>query len=375
MKKVLVIAPYSYLPHYSGGQKLISEFVEHLAQHTELTVVSTIRNDPNNAIGYRLLRWLPDSFYRYLDIRVKNQLERLLKAEKFDGVIWEHPYYYWIASYLRKKFNIFTIIHTHNIEYQRFRSMGKWWWPILKRYEGAFLKMADQVYFISPNDMESGISEWNLPQTKCDVLPFGIPQQQNPTDREACQQRIREQHRIPETAKILLFNGLLSYPPNRQALDDLLQEINPRLLTQTDFEYRLVICGKDLPASYQGLTAEKDRNVIFAGFVEDIETYFKGADVFLNPVLSGGGIKTKMVESIGFGTTVVSTITGSTGIVPESCDDKLKLIADSDWDGFCEAVVQESSKCLPTPEAYYERYNWGNVVKCIPKLLSEQTSR
>lgn len=375
MKKVLVIAPYSYLPHYSGGQKLIGEFVAHLARYTDLTVISTKRNNPDLAIGYRLLRWLPNPFYRYLDIRLKTKLKKLIEGEKFDCIIWEHPYYYWLAKSIRNECGIFTMLHTHNIEYERFRSLGKWWWPILKRYEGAFFKEADQLFFISSSDMQSAMSEWELPTSKCQVLPFGIRQKSHPSDRAACQEQIRQKHHIPEEAQILLFNGLLSYLPNRQAVDDLIREVNPRLLKQTGFQYRLLICGKDLPSSYQELVNEKDRNIVFAGFVEDIETYFKAADVFVNPVRSGGGIKTKMVEAIGFGTTVVSTVTGSIGIDAKACGEKLQTSSDGDWDGFCEQIINEAKRKTSTPNAYYEVYNWDQIVQEIPRLLSNQSAR
>lgn len=375
MKRVLVIAPYSYLPHYSGGQKLIAEFLEYLGAQTQLTVISTKKNEEKLAKGYRLLRWLINPSLRYLDLRLYARINRLVETESFDCIIWEHPYYYWLARMIQNKHAIFTIIHTHNIEYQRFRSLGKWWWPILKQYEGACLKMADHVYFISPSDLESGVDQWNLKRNKCDVLPFGIRQQQHPIDREACRRLLQERHQIPESAKILLFNGLLSYTPNLQAVDDLIREVNPRLMQSAGFEYRLLICGKDLPAAYNELAAERNRNVIFAGFVDDIETYFKGADVFLNPVRSGGGIKTKMVEAIGFGTTVVSTITGSTGILREVCGEKLKCIEDTDWTGFSQCIVQEATKHTLTPAAYYAQYHWGNIVEQIPKLLADQPSR
>ena len=55
-------------------------------------------------------------------------------------MICEHPYFAWLAFAVRKRTGINVIIHTHNIEYQRFRSTGKWWWPILKVYEKSVLK-------------------------------------------------------------------------------------------------------------------------------------------------------------------------------------------------------------------------------------------
>ncbi len=369
MRRVLVIAPYSFLPYYSGGQKLIAEFLNYLGKQTNLTVIGTRKNDASMAKGYALLKWLVDPFIRYLDVRLYFKIDRFIHHTNVDAIICEHPYYYWLIRLIQKKHKVFTIVHTHNIEYQRFRSTGSWWWPILRWYEGACLKQADYVYFISSSDREIGMQEWKLDPAKCDVMHFGIRQDKSPSDRTSCQQTIRARHEIPATAKILLFNGLLSYPPNRQAVDNLLREINPRLLQDESFEYRLIICGKDLPASYRNLETYRDQHVIFAGFVEDIETYFKGADVFLNPVLSGGGIKTKMVEAIGFGTTVVSTLTGSTGIVPEACGPKLQLVPNLDWNQFCNSVKEASKYSNPTPDAFYEQYHWGKLVGKIPALL------
>lgn len=369
MKRILVIAPYAYLPYYSGGQNLIAQFLYFLGKRTQLTVISTRKNDESLAHGYKLLRWLVNPFIRYIDLRLYFRLDRLVKTSQFDAIIWEHPYYYWLARMIQAKHGIFTIIHSHNIEYQRFRSTGKWWWRILRCYEGACLKQADFVYFISQPDRAIGQKEWKLDPAKCDIMPFGIQQDKYPADRTSCQQTIRARHQIPAEAKILLFNGLLSYPPNRQAVDDLLHEINPRLLQDDSFSYRLIICGKGLPDTYRGLENYRDQRVIFAGFVEDIETYFKGADVFLNPVLSGGGIKTKMVEAIGFGTTVVSTQTGSTGIESEACGAKLRLVADHDWDQFCRCIREEAAYHAPTPAIYYEQYHWGNLVGKIPARI------
>ncbi|MBK9571155.1 MAG: hypothetical protein IPO53_15415 [Chitinophagaceae bacterium] len=58
-----------------------------------------------------------------------------------------------------------VIIHTHNIEYQRFRSLGKWWWPLLKRYEKWSFQKADGLFFITPEDKNFAITKWGLQQT------------------------------------------------------------------------------------------------------------------------------------------------------------------------------------------------------------------
>ena len=375
MKKVLVIAPYSYLPYFSGGQKTVALFNEYLAKEVSLTVVSTKNNELAEVKGYKLLPWLPKSSFRYIDFRLMGRLGRLIRSERFDCILWIHPYYHWLARRIQRKFNLFTIVHSHNIEYQRFRSTGKWWWPILRQYEKACLQSVDYNFFISAQDREIACKEWKVEQSKCDVLPIGITQSAHPTDRSNSQQLIRERHGIREDEHILLFNGLLNYPPNQQALDDLLHHINPKLLQKPGFTYRLIICGKNLPAKYADLSGYRDQRIIYAGFVADIDNYFKAASVFLNPVLSGGGVKTKMVEAIGLGTTVVSSVTGSIGIDPTVCGDKLIVTADHDWDMFISNVVEACTQHSQTPNSYYQKYFWGNIIRKIPTLLANKPTR
>src|SRR6202008_4176961 len=120
----------------------------------------------------------------------------------------------------------------------------------------------------------------------------------------------------------------------------ILEEINPRLLQEKGFNYKIIICGKGLPAELNELKEYADKNIIYAGFVDDIEVYFKAADIFLNPVQSGGGIKTKMVEAIAYGDTVVSTKSGAAGISKEISGDKLVVVEDNDWDKFSTRVIQ-----------------------------------
>jgi polysaccharide biosynthesis protein PslH len=128
-------------------------------------------------------------------------------------------------------------------------------------------------------------------------------------------------------------------------------------------KYKIIICGKRLPAYLDELKAYTGKNIIYAGFVDDIENYFKGSDIFLNPVQSGGGVKTKVAEAIGFGTTVISTKTGAEGLHKEVCGNKLILVADSDWKGFAKMILQNAGKHVQTPVEYYEMYYWGNLVK------------
>ncbi|MGB3155792.1 MAG: hypothetical protein WBB06_14390, partial [Chitinophagaceae bacterium] len=68
MKKILAIAPYPYLPYFSGGQKFIAKFLEYLGNETDLTVISTNDNDWSLAKNYQSRPLLKKSFSRYIDL-------------------------------------------------------------------------------------------------------------------------------------------------------------------------------------------------------------------------------------------------------------------------------------------------------------------
>lgn len=370
MKAVLDVMPYPYLPYFSGGQKSIAQFLEYLAQETKLTVATVPGNDEALAPHYRIHPILKKGPSRYLDTSLAAKICELIGQQEIRTVIWEHPYYAWLAFRVRKRTGVKTIFHTHNIEYKRFRSLGKWWWPLLRAYERWCFRKADALFFIAPEERLFAETQWRIDPSKCFDVPFGVPISAPPSDRTSCANTLRQRHGIAPDEKILLFNGLLSYEPNREALDFILNRINPLLQQQAVSRYRILICGKGLSGSYNDLKAYAPKGVTYAGFVEDIETYFKGADLFMNPVQRGGGIKTKMVEALAFGTTVVTVQSGATGMDRTACGKKLRVVADNDWSGFASAVQEELKNEVVTPAAFYDKYFWGAIVRStLPQLL------
>ncbi len=275
----------------------------------------------------------------------------------------------WLAFKIRKKTGINVIIHTHNIEYQRFRSTGRWWWPILKIYERWSFKKADSIFFITPKDRNFAISQWKIEKEKCLLLPFGIDLSHYPDDKEICREQICRKHNIDSEEKILLFTGLLSYKSNLDALLIILDKINPLLLKQSFFRYKIIVCGKGLPENLKELAAYTDKNIIYTGFVNDVETYFKSADIFLNPIQSGGGVKTKLVEAIAYGTTVISSETGAIGIPIEICGDKLIIHDNKDWEGFAGAVINNVNKRSETPQTYYDHFYWPSIINRVISVV------
>lgn len=368
--KILSIIPYKILPAKLGGEKGIAVFNEYLAKQADLVGITTKNNDPHLAKGYRLLNILSDSRSRYANLFLAAKIKRIIATFNITHLITEHPYYGWLASIVRGSTGVSWVVHSHNIEYMRSKSIGRWWWKALKSYEGWAYRSADKVFFISEDDLEFAVANLGVDRVKSLAITYGIEYPGVPADRSEARERINELHRIDPAEKILLFNGALYHSTNYDALKIILDEINPLLMQRTDFRYKIIVCGKGLPDFFNELKDYSDKNIIYAGFVDDINLYFKSADIFLNPILSGGGVKTKAIEAIAMNCAVISTELGAMGINSEVCGKKLNVIRTGEWKQFADQIISASENNDPTPNAFFEYYYWENIVTKAVAFIS-----
>ena len=246
--------------------------------------------------------------------------------------------------------------------------MGKWWWDILYNYEKLTHKKADYNFFIQDEDKKYAITNYTLQSQKCTTITYGFELSQAPTQlqRDEAKEYLQHKYSIGVNEKILLFNGTLNYQPNLDALKIILSTINLALIENQNFSYKIIICGNKLPAELNNLQGHK--NIIYAGFVEDITLYFKGADIFLNPVIEGGGIKTKVVEALGYNLSVISTKSGAIGIPTELTNGKLTIVEDTDLENFINSIYAVNITST-IPQEYFEHFYWGSVVEKAVGLI------
>ena len=219
------------------------------------------------------------------------------------------------------------------------------------------------MFFISDDDRKHAIKEFAVNPEKSLTVTYGIEQIRIPADKITSRQSIIKKHGIDDKCNILLFNGALYHSTNYDALKVILDQINPLLLAQNDFSYKIIVCGRGLPDFFNDLREYADKNVIYAGFVDDISLYFKAADVFLNPILSGGGVKTKAIEAIAMDCTVISTELGAMGIKREVCGHKLQIVKEGEWKKFGDLIVSSSRDRHQTPREFFDYYYWGNIIR------------
>ncbi|MAK60608.1 MAG: hypothetical protein CMK09_06490 [Ponticaulis sp.] len=156
--------------------------------------------------------------------------------------------------------------------------------------EKQILSAFDALLAISRKDVQLVKNRFNLPSAL--YTPYAAVPQRKSTFGDG---------------KTLIFVGANS-PPNVTGMKWFLEQIWPMLSDR----YRLQIIGTVCDAmerNYKGT-----ENVQFLGQVDSLEPYMKNADISINPVFVGGGLKIKCVDSLAEGLPTVTTPEGAAGL-------------------------------------------------------------
>jgi glycosyltransferase involved in cell wall biosynthesis len=137
------------------------------------------------------------------------------------------------------------------------------------------------------------------------------------------------------TELAITFMGTLSWEPNIDGLVWFLKEVWP-ILKDRFPTLKFYILGKD-PDQRIKVLAQDDTQVIFTGFVKELDEYLKKSRVYIAPLRFGSGMKVKVLEGLYRGVPTVSTSIGAEGLKVE--DGKHIMIADEPKD-FAEKCIR-----------------------------------
>ncbi len=112
----------------------------------------------------------------------------------------------------------------------------------------------------------------------------------------------------------MLFIGSFRHDPNRVALDWFVRHALPAILKREP-RARLVVAGSEPPPTHA--YADYAANLDMLGYVEDIRDPLAKYAVFVCPILSGSGVRVKLLEAFAAGIPVVSTRVGAEGLAKE----------------------------------------------------------
>ncbi|MDX1980670.1 MAG: glycosyltransferase [Bryobacteraceae bacterium] len=168
------------------------------------------------------------------------------------------------------------------------------------RYELRMLPKVDHVQVCSRENRDYLLGF--LPQLASrmdDTLRAGI---------DTTQYALHEGPREPYT---MLFLGSFSHLPNQEALDWFARQVLPMVIEKCP-RAKLVIIGSNPPPRHS--LPVPDSNVEMRGFVEDLQEPLRRYAVFVCPILTGSGVRVKLLEAFAAGIPVVSTRIGAEGL-------------------------------------------------------------
>jgi O-antigen biosynthesis protein len=132
----------------------------------------------------------------------------------------------------------------------------------------------------------------------------------------------------------MLFLGSFRHLPNQEGLEWFAKHVLPRILAQRPGA-RLIVVGSDPPARHS--LPGNSEAIELVGFVEDVMEPLRRYSLFVCPILSGSGVRVKLLEAFAAGIPVVSTRIGAEGLA--STDGDVCAIAD-DPQAFADRVVE-----------------------------------
>ena len=175
----------------------------------------------------------------------------------------------------------------------------------------------------------------------------------------------------PDPTPSLLFVGGFAHPPNVEGALWLCDEVMPRVWARSS-GIRVEIVGRAAPDALRRRAEGSGGRIRISGFVDDLGEVFERNDVFVAPLVSGGGIKIKVLEAMGRGAAVVTTSIGAEGIDESG---RACALADSAED-FAERILQlvdepaERQRLGAAAHAWIrERFGWDAIVRDLTAIV------
>ncbi len=128
-----------------------------------------------------------------------------------------------------------------------------------------------------------------------------------------------------------VFLGLLDYAPNRAALRWWVSEVAPALRALGGGDVVLTVVGQQTAAAPE----LEGPGIRFTGYLEDLGAELRRHRGMVAPVLSGAGVKTKVLDGWSVGLPVVATPAGAAG-----CSSGAGLLVAEGAPAFAAAVVR-----------------------------------
>lgn len=326
--RVLFVSPYPLFPPLHGGAVLITQTLEYLRKHCDVHLVVILEDESEYEAHQAMadhfaslhlvvrrsdhrggrLGFLPKAV-REFDLEVLHSLlPRLIYDYEIDVIQLEYTQ---IAQYAGRYQSLLAALFEHDVYFQtverRLLTAGASSGPktLLEylralRYELRVLKTIDYVQVCTPANAQ--------------YLRQFIPSLNGRLDatlRAGIQLANYPYSGTARREATLLFVGNFRHTPNREGLTWLLEQVMPTVLARRT-EVILRVVGAN--AASMPLPSPLPTWLDLKGEVPSVTPHLRECTLFVCPVLTGSGVRVKLLEAYASGIPVVSTSIGAEGI-------------------------------------------------------------
>ncbi|MEW6277814.1 MAG: glycosyltransferase family 4 protein [Candidatus Eremiobacterota bacterium] len=338
-RRMLVLSPFPDWPLYGGPVVRIHHLVRHLCRHNRVWWVTRgpLRGPPPEGLAGHVAG-SPQRWLSLFDPLLLARLTHLVRSERLQVVLASSLIAGLHGACLQALTGGCLILDEHNAEFE----LRPWVAPV----EGWLCRRAEEVWCVSDRDGQALIRRYGPLRVR--QVPNGVDLARMAGPRGSPAE-LRRRLGLPG-GPLALFLGVMTYAPNREAVDLLLREVAPRLP-----EVGFVLAG--LGSEAWGKAAP---NVHAVGFVDDVVDVLRACDVVVVPLRSGSGTRLKVLEALAAGRPVVSTPKGVEGLHREALGPGLQV--EDDWSRFAEAVRRALASPSGIPPGL-ALYDWERLLE------------
>jgi polysaccharide biosynthesis protein PslH len=291
--------------HFVKIEDLPADFDHYKAIHTsyldnKVSVLGAIKN-----------LFTKDSYHvsRYINGSFSDKLVKLLQENQFDVIQLETLFLAPYTDLIRKYSKAKIVMRSHNVEHEIWRRMTDNTSNFLKK---KYLKLLSnrlekfEIEKLNTYDALLAITERDLAfhkkmgyQKVALTVPIGIDTTFYRSKAKAFQSKLS-----------IGFIGTLDWQPNEEGVKWFLGQIWPQLSIEFP-ELEFHIAGRNAPDWIKNLV---QKNVFIHGNVPEALDFINEHNIMVVPLLSGGGMRVKIVEGMALGRVILSTAIGIEGI-------------------------------------------------------------
>lgn len=265
---------------------------------------------------------------RFVSKDFKDRVAEILDNEQFDVVQLEMLHMAPYIDTIREHSKAMIVLRAHNVEHKIWERVAKETKFFLKRwyinhlaktlrdYELATIETVDGIAAITRKDAAFFRKYCSKPVVD---IPYGVyPEEFTP------------RYEIEGKPKFYHI-GSMNWMPNEEGIRWFIGEVLPKAIEKVpDFVYHLA--GRSMP---EWLKSLNNQHVNVVGEVPDAKAFVANHDVAIVPLLSGSGIRIKIIESMAMGKTVITTRIGAEGIL---YDEEVNIIIAENKAKMVEAI-------------------------------------